>query len=732
MELKKRIGIIAGKVYRDINRDLLKGVLEQAFTLGFSASVFMPTEEFYDERIENAEYNILRLINFSMFDGVIYLPHTFASSACRVMVSDFLRDNCTVPVVCTDAGETPFNTVWYDERSETAEMVRHLIRVHSCKKIYYITGPEWMTISQNRLAGFKDAMDEAGLPYTDEDIMYGDLWVDFTQAFARELAEGRKPMPDAIACANDCMAISLFDALAELGISVPEQVRITGYDGTVPAAMHVPSISTYRSSWRSLGISAMRALYRDIMGKEPDKLCPQENGSIAAGESCGCTATAYKTLVNSLNYEKIEGDYQDSSLSTALLSAENYKSFIEALYRMEYYLLDSQRFADMHYCLCLCEDWNRQEMDGYEERYRTEGYTETMYATDTPGSHTLFSSKDMLPEHLIKEVPSVTYFTPSHFNDRCFGYHTFTLYGIADSFELKYMRFCREVNNALAFLVMQDALKSLAYNSHIARSRDLLTGLYNLERFSVIWNDITENAVLYNKGIYMIVVSLKGLDRIEEISGTLECDKLLVGFSEILMKSCGRRETVISIGRGDFAIIGTKHRDSKERQNVIETIEELFKDINTSYTAHIRHIEKELSSGDFPEADAARSMLLELAESISEERTSRSEQLYYKELVVLRREIFEFPGREWNLPICSGKLNISTTYFQKIYRKAFGVTCMHDIQKSKLDYAKKLLTHTNDTLQAIAEQCGYDYSHFMRMFKKDTGLTPTEYRRGKR
>ena len=81
--------------------------------------------------------------------------------------------------------------------------------------------------------------------------------------------------------------------------------------------------------------------------------------------------------------------------------------------------------------------------------------------------------------------------------------------------------------------------------------------------------------------------------------------------------------------------------------------------------------------------------------------------------------------------MCSDRLNVSVTYFQKIYRRTFGVTCMQDIQKSKLDYAKKLLIHTNDTLQIIAERCGYDYSHFMRLFKKETGITPTEYRKGR-
>ena len=67
----------------------------------------------------------------------------------------------------------------------------------------------------------------------------------------------------------------------------------------------------------------------------------------------------------------------------------------------------------------------------------------------------------------------------------------------------------------------------------------------------------------------------------------------------------------------------------------------------------------------------------------------------------------------------------------RIYQKAFGVSCASDIHRSKLEHAKFLLLHTSDTLQEIAGKCGYDYSHFMRTFKKEFGMTPTEYRRGK-
>lgn len=75
-------------------------------------------------------------------------------------------------------------------------------------------------------------------------------------------------------------------------------------------------------------------------------------------------------------------------------------------------------------------------------------------------------------------------------------------------------------------------------------------------------------------------------------------------------------------------------------------------------------------------------------------------------------------------------MNISRTYFHRIYSKAFGVTFMQDVINSRLAAAADMLTGTNRSVSYIAEKCGYDSdSYFMRQFRKHYGCTPTEYRR---
>ncbi len=733
MNRHMRIGIFAGKVYRDINQLQIQGILKVAYSLGYSASVFTLNEEYYDERTDNGAYNIFNIVNFNKLDGIVYLSNTFSSEQCKNHIEAFLHKYCRVPVICTESSQE-FITLWYNDRKEAEEIVSHLINFHGCRKILYLTGKENMYSSYERMNGYKDAMDKAGLPYSDDDIIFGDFWVYSGQNLGNDIASGKRPMPDAIACANDCMAVALCDTLISHGIRVPEDILITGYDGTDAAALHSPVITTYRPSWEGLGIMAMKKLYKEMTGKDVDGF-PIPNGEIIHGESCGCGTPKHKPYGVSFNYEKFEGDYQDSSVSTILFSARSYRDFIVQLYTIIPFYLNPDNKKDMHYCLCLCEDWRQNKLDGYRDTYRTSGYSNKIISTDCIEKHVVFNSEDMLPSHITARKPSITYFSPCHFSDRCFGYNTITFYNQTCTFDLKYLRFCREVNNGLAFLVIQDELKGLAYSSHVARSRDLLTGLYNLESFPLMWEDISESAEVQDKDVFIIAISLKGLQSLLEISGTREKEKLIVAFSEMLMKCCEGSEKLFRIGDGDFAVIGLESSADCKHESIAARIETRFIEIDgvaqSSGSLHIRRCVQTIPVSGIPTASAARDVLLEMVESFTENSSSRSEQVYFKELVVLRREIYEFPENDWSLNICCEKLNISSNYFQKIYKKAFGVTCMHDIQRSKLDYAKKLLTHTNDTLQIIAERCGYNYSHFMRMFKKETGVTPTQYRSGK-
>lgn len=95
----------------------------------------------------------------------------------------------------------------------------------------------------------------------------------------------------------------------------------------------------------------------------------------------------------------------------------------------------------------------------------------------------------------------------------------------------------------------------------------------------------------------------------------------------------------------------------------------------------------------------------------------------------LRSVLFEFPDTFKNIEHMANYVNLSVSSFQHNYKKIFGHSVIQDVISGRIEKAKKLLESTSYTIVEIGEKCGYKTEyHFMRQFKEQTKMTPTEYR----
>ncbi len=103
---------------------------------------------------------------------------------------------------------------------------------------------------------------------------------------------------------------------------------------------------------------------------------------------------------------------------------------------------------------------------------------------------------------------------------------------------------------------------------------------------------------------------------------------------------------------------------------------------------------------------------------------------HYYDLLKVRDAILSSPERPWNVEELAELAHLSPSYFQVIYKKAFGITCMTEVINAKLEQAKLLLTSTELPVSAVATEVGYnEVYHFIRQFKKSTGMTPGAFRK---
>lgn len=104
-------------------------------------------------------------------------------------------------------------------------------------------------------------------------------------------------------------------------------------------------------------------------------------------------------------------------------------------------------------------------------------------------------------------------------------------------------------------------------------------------------------------------------------------------------------------------------------------------------------------------------------------------ELYYQ-LLDLRAEFYSRPSLDWSIGKMAQSLSVSEGYLYSAYKKYFGTTCMADVIQARIEYSCEYLQSTNNTVEEIAELCGYNNTeHFIRQFKKKMNCTPLQYKK---
>jgi LacI family transcriptional regulator len=114
---------------------------------------------------------------------------------------------------------------------------------HGHRRIGLINGEPWMDASRDRLKGYRQALATADVAFDSELVLNGDWMPDTGYRRTYELLRLKRP-PTALFCANDLMAVGAMEALAELGIDVPGEISVIGYDDQEIARYTRPALST--------------------------------------------------------------------------------------------------------------------------------------------------------------------------------------------------------------------------------------------------------------------------------------------------------------------------------------------------------------------------------------------------------------------------------------------------------------------------------------------------------
>lgn len=179
-----------------------------------------------------------------------------------------LLEGLNLPAVAInmDRGTGSFPTVRQDHVPGMTELLQHLI-VLGHRRIAHISGSPTFIHSKQREETWRSVLTAAGL--TPGPVVAGDFTTESGARAANTLMASADP-PTAVVCANDLMAIGFMARAADLGLTVPTDVSVTGYDGIKMGAYIRPPLTTVQTSPRDIGREAALLLLRTIDGEPAD------------------------------------------------------------------------------------------------------------------------------------------------------------------------------------------------------------------------------------------------------------------------------------------------------------------------------------------------------------------------------------------------------------------------------------------------------------------------------
>jgi DNA-binding LacI/PurR family transcriptional regulator len=259
---RKTIGVLISQVNEEYQDTLSRGIMAKAMELDYNVAFFTNFGGFGQAAYDKGEAYIAKLPTYEDLDGIIIAPDVMLLPNLKEQYLKYIESRSHCPVVSVRRETSNYYNVLIDDNTVLDEIISHFIKVHGFSRLNFLSGPKGFVDTDKRLANYKKILSEHNIPIEENRIYYGDLLRQAGYDAVEYWLNSDQELPQAIICANDNMAITVCRALAGKGISVPDQIAVTGCDDVEDAAEFSPSITTAKMPVYDMGIEAVMKIHR--------------------------------------------------------------------------------------------------------------------------------------------------------------------------------------------------------------------------------------------------------------------------------------------------------------------------------------------------------------------------------------------------------------------------------------------------------------------------------------
>lgn len=573
----KVIGLCVAGIQLDYVRDVTMSISGCAHAKGYNVLLFNAFSDiYYDTAFTRGEASIYDLINYKMLDALVILAESIKNDKVSNMIVQRAREN-GVPVISVDKHIDGCCNIVFNYTDSFEQIVRHVIEHHGCRRVNFVAGIKGNDFSEERVEAFKKVLRDNDIEFEPERLGYGDFWDTPTIKVVEGFLQSNKPMPEAIICANDTMAITTCTVLRKHGYRVPDDIIVTGFDGIELEQYNNPRITTAAIDINKIGATIVAAV-EDVRNGVELPECIEIPYEMRISQSCGCEKIDPMQVgdkVMEFYHKMLDSDGHETHMFSYLAKTVGCHTAEEMARVMSQY-------SDFFCWVCTNSDF--LSADKEYDRYN-ESFTKQMrvFMQSSAGKYTsgqVYDVTQLLPDldDVLSEYNNIM-FSPLHFQDEVIGY-------VAVSFDHRYFifqntrRFVNITNQIMENFKNRQRLERA--NQELARVHmlDPMTGIFNRRGFYKNAKKLMKKAD--KEGIFSAVfsVDMDNLKGINDNFGHTEGDRAIKALSSALEKLTKDGGICSRFGGDEFVVMMATNDVDKCKEELEQKLSHILKDYN--------------------------------------------------------------------------------------------------------------------------------------------------------
>lgn len=522
-------------------------------------------------------FAVFDLIDFSDYDGVVIMPNLF-NDADEVEKQRKRIIASGIPAVALNQPLDGLHFINSNNHEKYKQLISHLINEHDVRRFAYIDGPKDNSGCTSNLEAFKEALIEAGIKVEDQ-IFAGNC--DWTYASSYEVAkkifENKDLIPQAIVCINDWAAMAAMELAEENGYTVPDDIKIIGFDNVEFSEKVIPSITTISLESFRMGAEAI-----ELLLKNPKEITTELIDAVPhIRQSCGCQRkiTSVQKIFSQRFSITLEKEQRFSSqlrhLEDNFISPQTVKSLSESL---QNYFEKRHTFEGPDFSILINQTVISSLKDTVISPKQNTTFDNSMIALvniSNGKSDDLYSieTKELIPENMKSEKSATYLFLPIFNQQYLHGY-----YVSKDCLDLlknkSAYNWTRNFGAMIEKFRQTSIYRMLSEQMKFLSTQDALSGLFNragLDKYGVT---LFEKNNTHQLNTHIIFIDINNMKTINDKFGHLQGDLAVKTVAEAISVCLPSGYLAVRYGGDEFVVIGSP----KENNNLSDKIKNFLVD----------------------------------------------------------------------------------------------------------------------------------------------------------